>query len=94
VVVDVAYKTNADDCRESQNIGSMELLRARGAIVAYNEPHVPSLPPMRGHTIALNWLPSTVRLLADQYCLLFVINHGDDEWDFVVRQLGLLVDTR
>src|SRR5512135_443748 len=94
LVLGVAYKPNVDDCRESPAIDLMELLRERGAIVAYNDPHVPSLPPMRGHTIALDCLPLTAELLADQDCVLVVTNHDDYDWDFIVRHSGLLVDTR
>ena len=44
LVLGVAYKPDVDDCRESPAVELMELLQDRGAVVAYNDPHVPVLP--------------------------------------------------
>ena len=53
LVLGAAYKPDVDDCRESPAVELMELLQDRGAVVSYNDPHVPALPPLRGHTIRL-----------------------------------------
>ncbi|MCB0075271.1 MAG: nucleotide sugar dehydrogenase, partial [Caldilineaceae bacterium] len=47
LVLGVAYKKNIDDLRESPSVALMELLRARGAVLSYSDPHVPVFPPMR-----------------------------------------------
>ena len=39
LVLGIAYKKDVDDPRESPGLEIMELLRARGAEVAYNDPH-------------------------------------------------------
>src|SRR4029079_15082512 len=43
----MAYKKDVDDPRESPGLELMDLLLGKGAIVQYNDPHIPSLPPMR-----------------------------------------------
>ncbi len=39
----VAYKKDIDDLRESPALDVMLLLRRRGAVVTYSDPHVPRL---------------------------------------------------
>jgi UDP-N-acetyl-D-glucosamine dehydrogenase len=45
----MAFKKSVDDPRESPGFELMELLLERGAVVTSNDPHIPSLPPMRHH---------------------------------------------
>src|SRR3954464_7371433 len=42
-VLGVAYKRDIDDIRESPALDIIHLLRRRGALVSYSDPHVPSL---------------------------------------------------
>ena len=44
LVVGVSYKAGVGDMRESPALKIIELLRERGADVAYHDPHVPELP--------------------------------------------------
>ena len=54
LILGVAYKPNVDDMRESPAVELMEMLRAKGAEVAYADPHVPIFPAMRKHRFALS----------------------------------------
>ena len=47
LLVGVAYKKNVSDMRESPAMKLLELLDAAGSEVAYIDPHVPEIPPMR-----------------------------------------------
>lgn len=49
LVLGLAYKPDVDDVRESPGFALMTLLRERGAAVAYHDPHVPVIKPMREH---------------------------------------------
>src|SRR5260370_37932472 len=49
LVVGLAYKPNVDDDRESPSYVLMDLLKKRGAEVAYYDPHVPVIRPSREH---------------------------------------------
>jgi UDP-N-acetyl-D-glucosamine dehydrogenase len=94
LVLGAAYKPNVDDCRESPSFELLELLEGRGARVAYHDPHVPVLPPLRGHTIRLESEPLTAELLEGQDCVLIATDHEAFDWGFIVRHASLLVDTR
>jgi len=49
LILGLAYKPDVDDDRESPTYEIMNLLEKRGAIVAYNDPHVPVIRPGRNH---------------------------------------------
>jgi UDP-N-acetyl-D-glucosamine dehydrogenase len=49
LILGLAYKPNVDDERESPSYRIMELLKERGAEVAYYDPHVPIIRPTREH---------------------------------------------
>jgi UDP-N-acetyl-D-glucosamine dehydrogenase len=50
LLLGLAYKANVDDLRESPTFHLMRLLEERGAIVSYNDPHIPVIPPTREHS--------------------------------------------
>ena len=94
LVLGAAYKPNVDDCRESPAVELMELLKERGASVAYSDPHVPALPPLRGHAIRLESTPLGPDVLRSQDCVLIATDHRAFDWSEVVRHARLVVDTR
>jgi UDP-N-acetyl-D-glucosamine dehydrogenase len=93
-VLGVAYKRDVDDPRESPAFPILEMLQARGAAVSYNDPHVPTLPPMRHHRLRLESQPLTPEFLAAQDCVLVVTDHSAYDWPAVLRHARLVVDTR
>jgi UDP-N-acetyl-D-glucosamine dehydrogenase len=50
LVLGLAYKPDVDDDRESPAYVLMDLLKERGAAVAYHDPHVPVIRPTREHS--------------------------------------------
>jgi UDP-N-acetyl-D-glucosamine dehydrogenase len=52
LLLGLAYKANVDDMRESPTFILLDLLKERGAEVAYYDPHIPSVTPTREHA---NW---------------------------------------
>jgi UDP-N-acetyl-D-glucosamine dehydrogenase len=73
----------------------MELLIERGAIVSYNDPHIPVLPPMRHYRLpALASEPLTADYLAAQDCVLVATEHSLYDWDFIAEHARLIVDSR
>ena len=68
---------------------------ARGAVVTYSDPHVPTLPRMRHHpSLRLDSQPLTAEFLEEQDCVLMVTDHSAYDYDFIVGHSRLLVDTR
>jgi UDP-N-acetyl-D-glucosamine dehydrogenase len=72
------------------------LLLKKGAIVQYNDPHIPVLPRMRHwpHLQPLQSLPLTADTLAAQDCVLIVTDHSAYDYPWIVRHSPLIVDTR
>ncbi|MFO0953584.1 MAG: nucleotide sugar dehydrogenase [Isosphaeraceae bacterium] len=94
LVLGAAYKPDVDDCRESPAFELMELIEERGATVAYNDPHVPVLPPLRGHTIRLTSVELTPDVLRSADCVLIATDHKAFDWSYVLEHSTLVVDTR
>jgi UDP-N-acetyl-D-glucosamine dehydrogenase len=93
-ILGVAYKKDVDDPRESPAFEIMEMLQKRGAVVSYNDPHVPALPRMRHHSIRLDSQTLSERFLATQDCVLIVTDHSAYDYPWLVRNARLVVDTR
>ena len=91
----VAYKKDVDDPRESPSFELMDLLRGGGAELAYNDPHIPTLPSMRHHDVPdMASTELTPEFLSDQDCVLIATDHSDYDYDFIVRHASLVIDTR
>ena len=94
-ILGAAYKKDVDDPRESPSFKLMELLIQRGAIISYNDPHIPVLPPMRHYRVPrLASEPLTSEYLAAQDCLLVATDHSAYDWDFIAKHAQLIVDSR
>ena len=95
-VLGVAYKKDVDDPRESPSFELMELLLAAGAVLTYNDPHVPVLPKMRHyrHLPAMTSTPLTPEFLAALDCALIATDHSAYDYDMIVRHAPLIIDTR
>ena len=91
----IAYKSDVDDPRESPSFVLLEGLLAQGAVVTYNDPHVPALPSMRSHDLpAMSSRELTPEYLAEQDCVLIATAHKAYDYEFIVEHSSLVVDTR
>jgi UDP-N-acetyl-D-glucosamine dehydrogenase len=94
-ILGAAYKKDVDDPRESPAFRLMELLIQRGAIISYNDPHIPVLPSMRHYRVPhLASEPLTAEYLAAQDCLVVATDHSAYDWEFIAKHARLIVDTR
>src|SRR5262249_18561204 len=94
-VLGVAYKKDVDDPRESPAFPILENLQARGAVVSYSDPHVPSLPRMRHHpNLRMDSTALTPELLPEQAAAVIVTDHTRFDYDQVVEHARLVIDTR
>ena len=94
LVLGVAYKKDIDDIRESPAMKIIELLGRRGCTVAYHDPFVPRLGPMREYDFSLESVPLTPEVLHGYDCAIIVTDHSVIDYDMVVRESSLVVDTR
>ena len=94
LVLGIAYKKNVDDMRESPAVELMELLKERGALVEYSDPHVPVFPRMRKHRFDLKSVTLTAQSIASCDIVLLATNHDAFDYDLVAKHARLIVDTR
>jgi UDP-N-acetyl-D-glucosamine dehydrogenase len=94
-ILGMAYKKDVDDPRESPSFALMEMLLDGGAVVTYNDPHIPRLPKMRHYRVPeMTSSELTAEFLASQDCVLIATDHSAYDYNFIVRHAPLIVDTR
>ena len=94
-VLGAAYKKDVDDPRESPSFELMDRLRKKGAIVTYNDPHIPVLPKMRHWDHPdMESQELTAEFLASQDCILIATDHSAYDYDQIVQNAKCVVDTR
>lgn len=94
LVLGLAYKKDIDDVRESPSLELIELLRAKGAKVDYNDPHVPQTHKMREHDLKMKSVPLTAANLRKYDAVLISTDHSAYDYAFIVKHANLVVDTR
>ncbi len=94
-VLGAAYKKDVDDPRESPSFELMDRLRKKGAVVTYNDPHIPALPKMRHWDVPeMKSQELTPQFLASQDCILIATDHSLYDYNEIVKNAKLVVDTR
>jgi UDP-N-acetyl-D-glucosamine dehydrogenase len=91
LMLGVAYKPNISDMRESPAIPLIDLLKRKGAIVSYADPHVPALLLEDGSTLESVDAAASV---ADADCVVVVTAHADVDHDALAARARLVFDTR
>lgn len=94
LVLGLAYKKDVDDARESPSCVLLELLRARGAKIAYSDPYFPVFPKMREHAFDLKSVPLTAKTVASYDCILISTNHSAFDYKMLQKKAKLIIDTR
>ena len=94
LVLGIAYKKNVDDTRESPAVEIMELLRERGADIAYSDPWVPRFPRMREHHFDLASTVLTAESLTSFDCVLIATHHDAFDYELIRKHAKMVVDTR
>ena len=94
LVLGIAYKKNVDDMRESPAVELMALLQAKGAVIAYSDPHVPVFLTMRKHSFDLSSVPLTAQTIADYDFILLATNHDAFDYNLIQKHAKLIIDTR
>jgi UDP-N-acetyl-D-glucosamine dehydrogenase len=94
LVLGIAYKRNVDDMRESPSVQLMELLRSKGAEIAYSDPHVPHFPAMREHHFDLDSVVLSAETVAEFDVVLLATDHTAFDYPMILDSARLIVDTR
>ena len=94
LVLGIAYKKDVDDMRESPSVELMEILRDKGADIAYSDPHVPIFPKMRNHHFDLKSVTLTSESILSYDVVLLATNHKAFDYKLIQDNAKLIVDTR
>ena len=91
LILGVTYKADIGDLRESPALDIMRILHEQGANVAYHDPHA--------HRVLIDgWSLATVELTAEVLqsadCVVITTAHSTYDWQWVVDNSRLVVDTR
>jgi UDP-N-acetyl-D-glucosamine dehydrogenase len=95
LILGISYKRDIDDVRESPALDVMAVLQQRGARLAYHDPYLPKLPG-RDWPGGLDMAsaPLTPAALAAADCAVIITDHRVFDYDAIVKQSKLVVDTR
>ncbi len=94
LVLGLAYKKDIDDLRESPSIELIELLRQKGARVDYNDPYIPKTHKQRRHDLGMTSKKLSAKMLAGYDVVLISTDHSNYDYDWIVQNAKLVVDTR
>jgi UDP-N-acetyl-D-glucosamine dehydrogenase len=92
LVLGLAYKKDIDDLRESPSLTIIELLRKAGAEVSYHDPYFPFVG--RGRKYDLHMKCAPLQNLIQYDCVLIATDHSDYDYQCIVENSQLVVDTR
>jgi len=92
LILGVAYKKDIDDLRESPALTIIELLQKEGAQVSYNDPYFPMIGKGRKYDLQMKCAP--LENLGQYDCVLIVTDHSDYDYQRIVLESKLVVDSR
>jgi len=88
-ILGVAYKCDVADMRESPALHIMHLLTERKAQLSYSDPFVPRLSEP-----VLEFETEPLSVLNEKDCVVIVTDHSSFDYEAIVRDAPLIVDTR
>jgi UDP-N-acetyl-D-glucosamine dehydrogenase len=96
LLLGLAYKPDVDDDRESPTYHLMDFLKARGAVTAYHDPHVPVIRPSRehGHWAGTTSVPWNRETIAAFDVVLISTGHRAVNYQELADWAQCIVDTR
>ncbi len=89
LVLGVAYKADTNDLRESPALDVLRLLQAKGSEVFFHDPFITEVDISGVYSTELS-----DRMLNWADCVVITTNHSTYNYDSIVAQARLIVDTR
>ena len=91
VVVGLSYKPDIDDVRESPALDILDELAARGAAIAFHDPHVGAVNRESGPLESIQW---EAGVLAGFDAAIICTDHAAIDFHLLAGAPGIVVDTR
>jgi UDP-N-acetyl-D-glucosamine dehydrogenase len=97
LILGVAFKPDIDDARNSPAQRVIELLLNEGARVSYHDPYAPRFSVggdvVLKETVTFESVPLTTAVLNEADCCVVVTGHHNIDYQWVVSESALVVDT-
>ena len=95
LVLGAAYKKDVDDIRESPAVKIITLLKEKGAQVSYHDPYISEIKGMRSYPgLRMQSVDLKSEVLSTQDCVLIITDHSCFDYEAILEQSSLIVDTR
>ena len=96
LLIGLAYKANVDDMRESPTFELMDLLKERGALVSYHDPHIVRIMPTREHAewTGLESVEWNQENISSHDCVIVATKHDACDFHQLAQWAPCIVDTR
>lgn len=91
LLLGITYKPNVSDTRVSPAMHILQLLSERGALVTYNDPFVSEFSYGEQQRVSVDLSGSR---LAEADCVVITTDHEAYDWEDIVANASLVVDTR
>ncbi len=91
LLLGMAFKKDISDLRDSPAIKVFQIMKPSVALVEYNDPHVPEL--YIDHK-KIKSVQLTSQMLKKYDAVVILTNHSAYDYDFIIRNSRLIVDTR
>jgi UDP-N-acetyl-D-glucosamine dehydrogenase len=91
LVLGITYKPDVADTRESPALAVLERLLVEGANAVFHDPFVPEVV-VNGRSLASTTIDQAA--LRDADCVVIATDHSTYDWEWIVAQARLIVDTR
>lgn len=92
LILGAAYKKDVGDVRESPALDVIRLLKDKGGVISYNDPHIPLLHEDNMDLRSIDL--SDYSALNNYDCTVIVTNHSSYDYKKVVECSNIVVDTR
>ena len=93
LVLGAAYKPDIDDVRESPALDVIALLKKKGAVVSYHDPHIPHI-----HHEKEGWKMDSVKdvmpAVKDADAVVIVTNHKSYDYNAILAEAKFIFDSR
>ena len=91
LLLGLAYKKDVSDTRDSPAFDVARILKERGALISYHDPHVAAAIL---HGEPYRSVPLTAAAVRQARCVVVLTNHSAVDYEMVLRHARVILDTR
>lgn len=94
LVLGIAYKKNIDDMRESPALEIIKLIRERGALAGYSDPHIPEFHGHGVYDFVMDSVTLTAEAIAGYDAVVLATDHDRFDYGLIAENARMVVDSR